>query len=121
MTEIFTKGDVKRKFLSIESESWSDISDLQKELDQLESEDCLVLDVKTLKSHEINDNLYLTQYMIEYLEPLYEVIGEYRAVYDYYNKSIGVYETLEEAKAAERKSGTKTRIVKHSPRVIEFE
>ena len=106
--------------MSIESENWSDISDLQKELDQLESKDCLVVDVKTLKSHEINDNLYLTQYMIEYLEPLYDVIGEYRAVYDYYNKSIGVYETLEEAKAAERKSGTKTRIVKHSPRVIEF-
>lgn len=120
MTEIFTKRDVKRKFLSIESESWSDISDLQKELDQLESKDCLVVDVKTLKSHEINDNLYLTQYMIEYLKPLYEVIGEYRAVYDYHDKSIGVYETLEEAKVAERKSGTKTWIVKHSSRVIEF-
>lgn len=121
MTTIFTKGDVKRKFLTIETEDWSDISDLQKEIDRLESNDCLIVDIKTLKSHEINDNLYLTQYMIEYLKPLYEVIGEYRAVYDYYDKSIGVYETLEEAKVAERKSGTKTRIVKHSPRVIEFE
>lgn len=121
MTDIFTEGDVKRKFLSIESENWSDISDLQKELDQLESKDCLIVDVKTLKSHEINDNLYLTQYMIEYLKPIYEVIAAYRRVYgDYYDKSIGIYETLEEAKVAERKSETKTRIVKRSPRVIEF-
>lgn len=33
MTTIFTKGDVKRKFLSIQSEIWSDIADLQKEID----------------------------------------------------------------------------------------
>lgn len=82
MTSIFTKGDVKRKFLSIQSEIWSDIADLQKEIDRLESKDCLIVDIKTLKSHEINDNLYLTQYMIEYLSPLYEVIATCRKVYD---------------------------------------
>lgn len=119
MTTIFTKGDVKRKFLTIESENWSDIADLQKELDQLESKDCLVLDVKTLKSHEINDNLYLTQYMIEYLSPLYEVIAKYRVVCDYHEKSIGVYDDVKEAKQVKRKA-VNARIVTHSPRVIEF-
>lgn len=59
MTSIFTKRDVKRKFLTIESKTWSDIADLQKEIDRLESNDCLIVDIKTLKSHEINDNLYL--------------------------------------------------------------
>ena len=37
MTAIFTKGDVKRKFVTIEFEDWSDIADLQKEIDLLES------------------------------------------------------------------------------------
>lgn len=120
MTTIFTKGDVKRKFVTINSESWSDISELRSAIDELEASDCLIVNIKTLNSHEINDSLYLTQYMIEYLSPLYEVIGKYRAVYDYYEKSIGVYATIGEAKEAERQSGTTTRIVKHSPRVIEF-
>ena len=121
MTTIFTKGDVKRKFLSIQSEIWSDITDLQKEIDRLESNDCLIVNVKTLKSHEINDSLYLTQYMIEYLSPLYEVIATCRKVYDsLYDESIGIYTTLEEAEKAERQSRSKTRIVTHSPRAIEF-
>ena len=121
MTTIFTKGDVKRKFLTIETEDWSDIADLQKEIDRLESNDCLIVDIKTLKSHEINDNLYLTQYMIEYLSPLYEVIATCRKVYDnLYDESIGIYTTLEEAEKAERQSRAKTRIVTHSPRVLEF-
>ena len=121
MTTIFTKGDVKRKFLSIQSEIWSDITDLQKEIDRLESNDCLIVDIKTLKSHEINDNLYLTQYMIEYLSPIYEVIATCRKVYDsLYDESIGIYTTLEEAEKAERRSRAKTRIVTHSPRVLEF-
>ena len=121
MNTIFTKGDVKRKFLSIQSEIWSDIADLQKEIDELESKDCLIVDVKTLKSHEINDNLYLTQYMIEYLSPIYEVIATCRKVYDsLYDESIGIYTTLEEAEKAERQSRAKTRIVTHSPRVLEF-
>ena len=121
MTTIFTKGDVKRKFLSIQSEIWSDINDLQKEIDRLESKDCLIVDIKTLKSHEINDNLYFTQYMIEYLSPLYEVIATCRKVYDsLYDESIGIYTTLEEAEKAERQSRAKTRIVTHSPRVLEF-
>lgn len=51
MATIFTKGDVKRKFVTIESEIWSDITDLQKEIDTLESKDCLIVDIKTLKSH----------------------------------------------------------------------
>lgn len=121
MTTIFTKGNVKRKFLSIQSEIWSDITDLQKEIDELESKDCLIVDIKTLKSHEIDDNLYLTQYMIEYLSPIYEVIATCRKVYDsLYDESIGIYTTLEEAEKAERQSRAKTRIVTHSPRVLEF-
>lgn len=121
MTTIFTKGDVKRKFVTIESESWSDITDLQKEIDALESKDCLIADVKTLKSHEINDSLYLTQYMIEYLSPKYEVIATYRRVYgDYYEERIGVYETIEEAETAKRRSDTRVRIVKHSPKELQF-
>lgn len=124
MTTIFTKGDVKRKFVTIISKEWSDTSDLQSEIDKLEAEDCLIVDIKIIKSCEagVGTTLtqYMTQYMIEYLSPLYEVIGKYRAVYDYYEKSIGVYATIEEAKTTERQSGTTTRIVKHSPRVIEF-
>lgn len=121
MTDIFTKGDVKRKFVTIESENWSDISDLQKEIDCLESKDCLIVDVTSLKSHEINDSLYLTQYMIEYLSPKYEVIAAYRRVYgDLYEKQLGVYETLEEAETAKRKSDTRAQIVKHSPKELQF-
>lgn len=119
MTAIFTKGDVKRKFVTIETEDWSDISNLQKGIDQLESEDCLIVDIKTLKSHEINDTLYLTQYMIEYLSPKYEVIAKYRVVCDYREKSIGVYDDVKEAKQVKRKA-VNARIVTHSPRVIEF-
>lgn len=120
MTTIFTKGDVKRKFLTVESKDHTEMSYLQSELDKLEAEDCLIVDVKVLKSLVIDDSLYHMTYMIEYLSPLYEVIGKYRAVYDYHEKSIGVYATIEEAEEAERQSGTTTRIVKHSPRVIEF-
>lgn len=121
MTTIFTKGDVKRKFVTIESEIWSDITDLQKEIDTLESEDCLIVDVKSLKSHEINDSLYLTQYVIEYLSPKYEVIATYRRVYgDYYDEQLGMYETLEEAETAKRRSDTRVRIVKHSPKELGF-
>lgn len=120
MTAIFTKGDVKRKFLTIESENWSDIFDLQKEIDSLESEECLIVDVKTLKSHEINDRLYLTQYMIEYLSPKYEVIAEYGEVYGYKEKLIGVYGDLKEVDRVKRKIAAKTRVVTYSPRVIEF-
>lgn len=121
MTDIFTKGDVKRKFVTIESENWSDISDLQKAIDCLESKDCLIVDIKSLKSHEINDSLYLTQYMIEYLSPKYELIATYRRVYgDYYEERIGVYETLEEAETAKRKSDTRVQIVKHSPKELQF-
>ena len=119
MATIFTKGDVKRKFVTIESEIWSDITDLQKEIDTLESKDCLIVDIKTLKSHEIDDSLYLTQYLIEYLSPKYEVIATYRRVYgDYYEKRIGVYETIEEAETAKRRSDTRVRIVKHSPKEL---
>ena len=122
MATIFTKGDVKRKFVTIESEIWSDITDLQKEIDTLESKDCLIVDIKTLKSHEIDDSLYLTQYLIEYLSPKYEVIATYRRVYgDYYEKRIGVYETIEEAETAKRRSDTRVRIVKHSPKELRFE
>ncbi len=121
MTAIFTKGDVKRKFVTIEFEDWSDIDDLQKEIDLLESKSCLIVDVKTLKSHEINDHLSLTQYMIEYLSPKYEVIATYRRVYgDPYDKQLGVYETIEEAETAKRQSSVCTRIEKHSPRELEF-
>lgn len=121
MTDIFTKGDLKRKFITIESENWSDISDLQKGIDCLESKDCLIVDIKSLKSHEINDSLYLTQYMIEYLRPKYEVIATYRRVYgDYYEERIGVYETIEEAETAKRRSDTRVRIVKHSPKELQF-
>lgn len=121
MATIFTKGDVKRKFVTIESEIWSDITDLQKEIDTLESKDCLIVDIKTLKSHEIDDSLYLTQYLIEYLSPKYEVIATYRRVYgDYYEKRIGVYETIEEAETAKRRSDTRVRIVKHSPKELKF-
>lgn len=121
MATIFTKGDVKRKFVTTNSESWSDISELQNGIDELEASDCLIVNIKTLKSHEINDSLYLTQYMIEYLSPLYEVIATYRKLYDsLYDESIGVYTTLEDAEAAKRKHGGRTRIVTHSPRVIEF-
>lgn len=121
MTAIFTKGDIKRTFVTIESENWSEITDLQKEIDCLESKDCLIVDVKTLKSHEINDSLYLTQYMIEYLSPKYEVIATYRRVYgDPYDKQLGVYETIEEAETAKRQSSACTRIEKHSPRELKF-
>lgn len=121
MTTLFTKGDVKRKFVTIESESWSDITDLQKEIDALEAEDCLIVDVESLKSHETNDSLYLTQYMIEYLSPKYEVIATYRRVYgDLYDERIGVYETIEEAETAKRKSRSSARIVKHSPKELTF-
>lgn len=121
MTTIFTKGDVKRKFVTIESENWSDISDLKKEIDALEAEDCLIVDVRSLKSHKINDSLYLTQYMIEYLSSKYEVVATYRRVYgDYYEERIGVYETIEEAETAKRRSDTRVRIVKHSPKELRF-
>lgn len=121
MTTIFNKGDVKRKFVTIESENWSDISDLKKEIDALEAEDCLIVDVRSLKSHKINDSLYLTQYMIEYLSPKYEVIATYRRVYgDYYEEQFGVYETIEEAEAAKRRSDTCVRIVKRSPKELRF-
>lgn len=121
MTTIFTKGDVKRKFVTIESEIWSDITDLQKEIDSLEAEDCLIVDVKSLKSHEINDSLYLTQYMIEYLSPKYEAIATYRRVYgDSYEERIGVYETIEEAETVKRRSDTRVRIVKRSPKELTF-
>lgn len=121
MTTIFTKGDVKRKFVTIDSEIWSDISDLKKEIDALEAKDCLIVGVKTLKSHEINDSLYLTQYLIEYLSPKYEVIATYRRVYgDYYEEGIGVYETIEEAETAKRRSDTRVRIVKRSPKELGF-
>lgn len=121
MTTIFTKGDVKRIFVTIESENWSEITDLQKEIDCLESKGYLIVDIKTLKSHEINDSLYLTQYIIEYLSPKYEVIATYRRVYgDYYEERIGVYETIEEAETAKRRSDTRVRIVKHSPKELMF-
>lgn len=121
MTTIFTKGDVKRKFVTIESEIWSEITDLQKEIDALEAEGYLIVDVKTLKSHEINGSLYLAQYMIEYLSPKYEVIATYRRVYgDYYEDQLGVYETIEEAEKAKRRSDTRVRIVKHSPKELRF-
>lgn len=120
MTAIFTKGDVKRKFVTIESENWSDITDLQKEIDQLESEDCLIVDIKTLKSHEIYDSLYLAQYMIEYLSPKYEVIAEYGEVYCYEEKWIGVYDDLKEVEQVKRKTAANTRVVTHSPKELEF-
>lgn len=125
MTTIFTKGDVKRKFVTNASKEWSDVTDLQYEIDKLEAEDCLVVDIKIIKSCEVDGSTILTQYMtlymIEYLSPLYEVIATYRKVYDsLYDKSIGVYATLEEAESAERKHGGRTRIVKHLPRAIEF-
>lgn len=121
MTTIFTKGDVKRIFVTIESENWSEITNLQKEIDCLESKGYLIVDVKTLKSHEINGSLYLAQYMIEYLSPKYEVIATYRRVYgDYYEDQLGVYETIEEAEKAKRRSDTRVRIVKHSPKELRF-
>lgn len=125
MTTIFTQGDVKRKFLTTVAEEWSDTADLQSEIDKLEADDCLIVDIKIIKSCEVDGSpiltQYMTQYMIEYLSPLYEVIATYRKVYDsLYDKSIGIYETIEEAEAAERKHGGRTRIVRHSPRVIEF-
>ena len=125
MTTIFTKGDVKRKFVTTIAKEWSDTADLQSEIDKLEAEDCLIVDIKTIKSCEAGVGTiltqYMTQYMIEYLSPLYEVIVTYRKVYDsLYDKSIGIYETIEEAEAAERKHDGRTRIVRHSPRVIEF-
>ena len=121
MTTIFTKGDVKRKFVTIESENWSDISNLQKEIDALEAEGYLILDIRSLKSHEIDDSLYLTQYLIEYLSPKYEVIATYQRVYgDYYEEQLGVYETIEEAEKTKRRSDTRVRIVKHSPKELRF-
>lgn len=121
MTTIFTKGDVKRKFLTVESKDRTEMSYLQSELDKLEAEDCLIVDVKVLKSLVIDDSLYHTTYMIEYLSPLYEVIATYRKLYDsLYDESIGVYMTIEEAESAQIKHGGRARIVKHSPRVIEF-
>lgn len=125
MTTIFTKGDVKRKFLTTVAEEWSDTADLQSEIDKLEAEDCLVVDIKIIKSCEAGVGTiliqYMTQYVIEYLSPLYEVIATYSKVDGRLcNESIGVYSTIEEAEAAERKHGGRTRIVKHSPRVIEF-
>lgn len=123
MNTIFTKGNVKRKFLTTVAEEWSDTADLQSEIDKLEADDCLIVDIKIIKSCEVDGSpiltQYMTQYMIEYLSPLYEVIVTY--CYDsLYDKSIGVYSTLGEAEAAERKHGGRTRIVKHSPRTIEF-
>lgn len=121
MKTIFTKGDVKRKFLTVESKDRNEMSYLQSELDKLETEDCLIVDVKALKSLVINDSLYHMTYMIEYLSPLYEVIATYRKVYDsLYDKSIGVYATIEEAESAKRKHGGRTRIVTHYPRELEF-
>lgn len=125
MTTIFTKGDVKRKFVTTIVKEWSDTVDLQSEIDKLEAEDCLVVDIKIIKSCEAGIGTiltqYMTQYMIEYLSPLYEVIATYRKVYDsLYGKSIGVYTTIEEAESAKRKHGGRVRIVKHSPRSIEF-
>lgn len=121
MTTIFTKGDVKRKFLTVESKDRTEMSYLQSELDTLEAEDCLIVDVKVLKSLVIDNSLYHMTYMIEYLSPLYEVIATYRKLYDsLYDESIGVYMTIEEAESAQIKHGGRTRIVKHSPRVIEF-
>lgn len=121
MNTIFTKGDVKRKFLTVESKDRTEMSYLQSELDTLEVEDCLIVDVKVLKNLVIDDSLYHTTYMIEYLSPLYEVIATYRKLYDsLYDESIGVYMTIEEAESAQIKHGGRTRIVKHSPRVIEF-
>ena len=121
MTTIFTKGDVKRKFLTVESKDRTEMSYLQSELDTLEAEDCLIVDVKVLKSLVIDNSLYHMTYMIEYLSPLYEVIATYSKVDGRLcNESIGVFATIEEAEAAERKHGGRTRIVKHAPRVIEF-
>lgn len=121
MNTIFTKGDVKRKFLTVESKDRTEMSYLQSELDKLESEDCLIVDVKVLKSLVIDNDLYHMTYMIEYLSPLYEVIETYSKVDGCLcNESIGIYLTIEEAEAAERKHGGHTRIVKHLPRVIEF-
>ena len=125
MTTIFTKGDVKRKFVTTVARDWSDVTDLQNEIDKLEAEDCLIVNIKTIKSCEAGVGTiltqYMTQYMIEYLSPLYEVIATYRKVYDsLYDKSIGIYETIEEAESAQIKHGGRTRIVRHSPRVIEF-
>lgn len=121
MTTIFTKGDVKRTFVTIESENWSEITDLQKEIDALEAEGYLIVDVKTLKSHEIDDSLYLTQYLIEYLSPKYEVIATYQRVYgDYYEEQLGVYETIEKAEKAKRRSDTRVRIVKRSSKELRF-
>lgn len=121
MTTIFTKGDVKRKFLTVESKDRTEMSYLQSELDTLEAENCLIVDVKVLKSLVIDNSLYHMTYMIEYLSPLYEVIVTYNKVDGRLcNESIGVYMTIEEAEAAKRKRGGRTRIVKHSPRVIEF-
>lgn len=125
MTTIFTKGDVKRKFVTTIAKEWSDTADLQSEIDKLEAEDCLIVDIKIIKSCEVGVETiltqYMTQYMIEYLSPLYEVIATYRKVYDsLYDKSISVYSTFEEAEAAKIAHGGRTRIVKHSPRVIEF-
>lgn len=125
MTTIFTKGDVKRKFVTTIAKDWSDTDDLQNEIDKLEAEDCLIVDIKIIKSYEAGVGTiltqYMTQYMIEYLSPLYEVIATYRKLYDsLYDESIGVYMTIEEAESAQIKHGGRTRIVKHSPRVIEF-
>ena len=125
MTTIFTKGDVKRKFVTTIAKEWSDTADLQSEIEKLEAEDCLIVDIKIIKSCEavVGTILtqYMTQYMIEYLSPLYEVIATHSKVDGRLcNESIGVYSTIEEAEAAERKHGGRTRIVKHSPRVIEF-
>lgn len=97
------------------------MSYLQSELDKLESEDCLIVDIKVFKNLVIDDSLYHMTYMIEYLSPLYEVIATCRKVYDsLYDESIGIYTTLEEAEKAERQSRAKTRIVTHSPRMLEF-
>lgn len=120
MTTIFTKGDVKRKFLSIQSEIWSDITDLQKEIDELESKDCLIVDVKTLKSHEINDNLYLTQYVIEYLSPKYEVVNERRVGFNEYVKTTEVFDTLKDAESSNLNAAKDSKIVKRSPKELEF-
>lgn len=49
MATIFTEGDVKRKFVTVESKDRAEMSYLQSELDKLESEDCLIVDVKVLK------------------------------------------------------------------------
>lgn len=120
MTTIFTKGDVKRKFLTVESKDRTEMSYLQSELDTLEAEDCLIVDVKVLKSLVIDDSLYHTTYMIEYIEPKYELIDRRRAVYDIFEETVGMFDDLDTAKTAKAKESRYARIVTHYPRELEF-